>query len=162
MRDKRKEDPDFLVVQSKDRKRVGFVTSKGKHSKAARLAFRTPYFQELKEEGATALASVTAALERQPAGSHDERVELLRLAFMLGQSVPALAEQAKALLLDEALPDAADPAMIPKSARVNAMNFHNQLEKDPKRRQVANASFAAAFQGQVMRVGRRTASAGRK
>jgi len=110
-----------------------------------RYAFRTPYFPQLKAVAPAALKDLRVVLTRLRFDSASERIELLRLVFMLSKASGNIAD-GRSILLADALP-APSTELIPeaqKHVRMFAMNFYNLLETDPQQRQENNRRFVAA------------------
>src|SRR5262249_16394977 len=100
------------------------------------------WFKKLLRDSQAALRDVETALARVALTAPKERIELLRLAFMLAKASGHLDEGRRILLADALPPPATE--LIPSArlrVRFFAMNFYNQLEKDAGARREANQRF---------------------
>ena len=110
-----------------------------------RHAFGTSMFASLLRSAPEALRDVRVALARVGDEEPRERVELLRLGFMLARTSRQL-ELGRAILLGDALPPPSAQLTASSSLRVRfaAMNFYNLFETDAKLRQSNNVKFFEA------------------
>src|SRR5262249_2200002 len=113
------------------------VRNGGNHVR--RNAFRAASFATLAARAPEALRDLQTVLARVADTPPPERIELLRLGFMLAKSSRQIA-LGSTILLADAMPAPTDELVVAGSLEVRfaAMNFYNLLELDPKLRQANN------------------------